>query len=125
MVNMDPDWLKVQAPKLVEPEITLPVNWLGVFNQLVSGALRGKVKLDENIIVTPAFVLKEKLDSLDIVEVIMTVEEMFGLDGIPDDAANAISSVGDVVDYICYHRQIRGDRSEWTPNASAPIVQVA
>ena len=38
-------------------------------------------------------------DSLDIVELVMALEEEFGLE-IPDEEAEKISTVGDAVDYI-------------------------
>ena len=42
-------------------------------------------------------------DSLDIVELIMALEEEFELE-IPDEDAEKISLVGDVVDYIKAHQ---------------------
>ena len=41
-------------------------------------------------------------DSLDIVELIMALEEEFNLE-IPDEEAEKISKVGDVVEYIKSH----------------------
>lgn len=41
-------------------------------------------------------------DSLDIVELIMALEEEFEIE-IPDEEAEKIQSVGDVVDYIKEH----------------------
>ena len=38
-------------------------------------------------------------DSLDIVEILMTVEERFGID-IPDEDLDEISTVNDAVEYI-------------------------
>ena len=38
-------------------------------------------------------------DSLDIVELIMALEEEFGME-IPDEEAEKISTVGDVIEYI-------------------------
>jgi acyl carrier protein len=38
-------------------------------------------------------------DSLDIVELVMAVEEEFGVE-IPDDAAEKITTVNDAIDYI-------------------------
>jgi acyl carrier protein len=38
-------------------------------------------------------------DSLDIVELVMALEEEFGIE-IPDEEAEKISTVGDAVDYI-------------------------
>ena len=41
-------------------------------------------------------------DSLDIVELIMALEEEFNME-IPDEEAEKISTVGDVVEYIKSH----------------------
>lgn len=38
-------------------------------------------------------------DSLDIVELVMAIEETFGID-IPDDRAESIKTVGDAVDFV-------------------------
>lgn len=38
-------------------------------------------------------------DSLDVVELVMALEEEFGID-IPDDDVNSLSTVGDTVTYI-------------------------
>jgi acyl carrier protein len=38
-------------------------------------------------------------DSLDVVELVMALEEQFGID-IPDDDVNGLKTVQDVVDYI-------------------------
>ena len=39
-------------------------------------------------------------DSLDIVELVMSMEETFGLAEIPEEDVRTIRTVGDVVDYI-------------------------
>ncbi|MDY3303058.1 MAG: acyl carrier protein [Clostridia bacterium] len=51
--------------------------------------------------ITPSSKFIEDLgaDSLDVVELIMAMEDEFDLE-IPDDEAENISTVGDVVDYI-------------------------
>lgn len=51
--------------------------------------------------VTPASTLVNDLgaDSLDVVELIMAFSDEFGID-IPDDAAEGINTVGDVVTYL-------------------------
>ena len=38
-------------------------------------------------------------DSLDVVDLVINIEEAFGLD-IPDEDAEGIQTVGDVIDYI-------------------------
>ena len=42
------------------------------------------------------------LDSLDVVEVVMAIEDEFAIE-IPDTEADAIASIGDAVDYISKH----------------------
>lgn len=56
--------------------------------------------------VTPEASFIEDLgaDSLDIVELIMALEEEFGVE-IPDEDAEKISTVGDAVKYIQEHAQ--------------------
>jgi acyl carrier protein len=46
-----------------------------------------------------AFIEDLGADSLDIVELVMTMEEEFDLE-IPDEAAEKIKTVGDVVTYV-------------------------
>lgn len=42
------------------------------------------------------------LDSLDVVEVVMAIEDEFAIE-IPDTEADAIASIGDAVEYISKH----------------------
>ena len=53
----------------------------------------------EKITPTASFVDDLGADSLDIVELVMTMEEEFDLD-IPDEDAEKMKTVGDVVSYI-------------------------
>ena len=52
-----------------------------------------------NITLEASFIDDLGADSLDIVELIMALEEEFDLE-IPDEDAEKIATVGDVVDYI-------------------------
>ena len=38
-------------------------------------------------------------DSLDAVELVMAIEEEFGIE-VPDDQAEKLASVGDIIDYV-------------------------
>ena len=53
----------------------------------------------EKVVQTASFIDDLGADSLDIVELVMTMEEEFELD-IPDEDAEKIKTVGDVVKYI-------------------------
>lgn len=53
----------------------------------------------ENIKMESTFVDDLAADSLDIVELVMCVEEEFGIE-IPDSDAEKIVSIGDVVEYV-------------------------
>lgn len=58
--------------------------------------------------VTAAARFKEdlSLDSLDVVEVVMAIEEEFALE-IPDNEADKIASIGDAIKYITSHPQAK------------------
>lgn len=53
----------------------------------------------EKVTTAASFIEDLGADSLDIVELVMTMEEEFDLD-IPDEDAEKIKTVGDVVKYI-------------------------
>lgn len=54
---------------------------------------------EDEVTLESAFIDDLGADSLDIVELIMALEEEFGLE-IPDDEAEKISTVNDAVEYI-------------------------
>ncbi len=54
---------------------------------------------EEEVTLESSFIEDLGADSLDIVELIMALEEEFGLE-IPDDEAEKISNVNDAVEYI-------------------------
>lgn len=58
---------------------------------------------DEQVQASAAFVEDLNADSLDLVELIMSLEEEFGME-ISDDAAAKIHTVQDAVDYINEHQ---------------------
>lgn len=53
----------------------------------------------DEVTLTASFVDDLGADSLDVVELVMAVEEQFGLE-IPDEDAEKIVTVGHVIDYI-------------------------
>jgi len=54
---------------------------------------------EDEVTMEASFIEDLGADSLDIVELIMALEEEFGLE-IPDDEAEKIASVNDAVEYI-------------------------
>lgn len=58
---------------------------------------------EENVTMEATFVDDLAADSLDIVELVMTIEEEFDLE-IPDSDAEKIVTIGDVVKYIEEHQ---------------------
>lgn len=66
----------------------------------VKGIIVDQLGVDEEEVTAEAsFIDDLGADSLDIVELIMALEEEFGLE-IPDDEAEKIATVNDAVEYI-------------------------
>lgn len=57
---------------------------------------------EEQIVPSASFADDLKADSLDLVELIMALEEEFGVD-IPDDEAEKILTVADALNYVDAH----------------------
>lgn len=57
---------------------------------------------EEKIVPSASFADDLKADSLDLVELIMALEEEFGVD-IPDDEAEKILTVADALNYVDAH----------------------
>ncbi len=58
---------------------------------------------EERIVPEARFTEDLEADSLDLVEMIMSLEEEFGVE-IPDEAAESIRTVGDALTYINTHQ---------------------
>ena len=70
----------------------------------VKGALSEKLGIDESEITEDAsFEADLGADSLDLVEVVMDLEDQFGLK-IPDEDAQKLTTVGQAVDYVVQHQ---------------------
>lgn len=66
----------------------------------VKACLSEQLGLDEDEITRDALLVEDLgADSLDLVEMVMTVEEAFSL-AIDDDVADTFRTVGDVVDHV-------------------------
>lgn len=69
----------------------------------VKKIIADQLGLDENTIkLDSLFVDDLGADSLDVVELIMALEEEFDIE-IPDEEAEKVTKVGDVVEYISSH----------------------
>ena len=59
-----------------------------------------QLQVEESAIDMDTNIIKDlSADSLDAVEIIMAIEDEFGIE-IPDDEAEKISTVGDLVNYV-------------------------
>ena len=70
-----------------------------IFNKLKGIIVEQLGVSEENVKENATFVDDLEADSLDIVELIMNIEEQFNME-IPDEEAEKIVTVGDVVKYI-------------------------
>ena len=69
----------------------------------IKGVLSEKLGIDEGEITEDAsFEQDLGADSLDLVEVVMDLEDQFGLK-IPDDDARELTTVGKAIDYVVAH----------------------
>jgi len=64
-----------------------------------------ELALDEDIVITAATSLMNDLeaDSLDAVEIIMAIEDEFGIE-VPDEDAENFKNIGDIVKYVETHK---------------------
>jgi len=71
----------------------------------VKSVLSDKLGIDEGEITDDAsFEADLGADSLDLVEVVMDLEDQFGLK-IPDEDARGLTTVGKAIDYVIAHQQ--------------------
>ena len=57
----------------------------------------------EAISAETSFVDDLGIDSLDVVELVMELEDAFGLDEIPEEELKKMQTVGDLVEYVSAH----------------------
>ncbi|MDM8534218.1 acyl carrier protein [Clostridiaceae bacterium HSG29] len=64
-----------------------------------------ELALDEDVVITATTSLMNDLeaDSLDAVEIIMAIEDEFGIE-VPDEDAEGFKNIGDIVKYVETHK---------------------
>lgn len=70
-----------------------------IFEKVKGIVVEGLGVEEEKVTMEATFIEDLSADSLDIVELVMSIEEEFELE-IPDSDTEAIATVGDVVNYI-------------------------
>lgn len=53
-----------------------------------------------------SFVEDLGIDSLDVVELVMELEDTFGMDEIPEESLKKLRTVGDLVEYVSAHSDL-------------------
>ena len=74
-----------------------------IFEKLKGIIVEQLVSNEEDVKMEATFVDDLAADSLDVVELVMSIEEEFGIE-IPDEDAEKIGTVEDVVNYIKEHQ---------------------
>ena len=60
-----------------------------------------QLNVEESAVTMDTHLMKDlEADSLDAAEIIMSIEEAFGIDNIPDEDAEKFQLVGDLVRYV-------------------------
>jgi acyl carrier protein len=75
-----------------------------IFNKLKEIIVEQLAVDAEDVTIEASFTEDLNADSLDLVELIMEIEEKFGIQ-VPDEVAEKIATVGDAVDYINDHQE--------------------
>ena len=66
----------------------------------IRSIIMDQLSADESMVSMETNLMKDlEADSLDAVEIIMAIEEEFGIE-IPDETAEEFETVGDMVDYV-------------------------
>lgn len=72
----------------------------GRYLEKIAELVRDHLALDASFVIDRETSLKGlKIDSLDILEIIMKIEDEFGIE-FPDEKVNDFHNLGDIVDYI-------------------------
>lgn len=68
--------------------------------EVIKKIIAEQLKVDESIITMDTHLMKDlEADSIDAVEIIILIEEKYGIE-IPDDEAEKFQRVGDLVRYV-------------------------
>jgi len=68
--------------------------------EIIKKIIAEQLKVDESIITMDTHLMKDlEADSIDAVEIIILIEEKYGIE-IPDDEAEKFQRVGDLVRYV-------------------------
>ena len=80
---------------------------MGTFGKRVNAIIGEQLGLDEGVLVREANLLDDLgADSLDVVELVMALEEEFGLE-MPDEDVDNIRTIGDIIDYVETRAELR------------------
>ena len=71
-----------------------------MYFEKIADVVRSHLALDDSIQITPETSLKDmKIDSLDVVEIIMKIEDAFEIE-IPDEKLKEFRNLGDIAEYV-------------------------
>ncbi len=73
---------------------------MGTFGKRVNAIIGEQLGLDEGVLVREANLLDDLgADSLDVVELVMALEEEFGIE-VPDEDVERMKTINDIVEYL-------------------------
>ncbi|MBP5590829.1 acyl carrier protein [bacterium] len=71
-----------------------------MYLEKIADIVKSHLALDESVQITPETSLKDmKIDSLDVVEIIMKIEDAFEIE-IPDEKLKEFRNLGDIAEYV-------------------------
>lgn len=76
---------------------------MGTFER-IRAFLAAQLDIDEETITMESDLMEDfEADSLDLMDMVITLEDEFGLDEVPDEVISNFHTVGDVVRYVEEH----------------------
>ena len=83
--------------------VTIPAPTMDTFEK-IRALLAEQLDIDPAKITMESDIMSDfEADSLDIVDMVMTLEDEFGIE-VPDDAIENLRTVGDVVEFVDSHK---------------------